>query len=199
MALSLARFAVRLQTITGLLQQLPHSGRADGMPLRGQLSRQTPRTLTGPPQRRLRIASTFRFYQVFQRRPQFWIRFHCFLAAGSFTALASLIQGFLRAKLRETPSDRRACQTRRLTNRGDSAISKRLRFHCRPTPAGAFCEFAAKALKFVANPFNNTLIRHAQTMRQLAPKRQCQFGALIYARFQSGAGRPTAGADGATQ
>src|SRR5258708_36119484 len=183
MALALARLAVRLQTITGLLQQLPHRGRANRMPLRGQLARQTPRTFAGPPQRRLGIATAFWFDQLLQGGFQSWIGCHSFLAAGSCTTLTPLLQRLLRVKLRETAADRRACQPRRFTHCGDPAISQRLRFHSRPTSSSPFCEFTTKALKLVANPFNNTLIRHSQTMRSPASQRQCQFGALIYARF----------------
>src|SRR6266849_5953217 len=61
---------VRLQAITCLLQQTAYGRGTDGMALSGQFLGQPARTLTGPAQRRLRVATTFRFHQAFQTRPQ---------------------------------------------------------------------------------------------------------------------------------
>jgi hypothetical protein len=61
---------VALQAEPFLVQQVSDRIGADPVPLAGQLGRQHPQRLGGPPQRRHRVTAHIRFHQRQQRRPQ---------------------------------------------------------------------------------------------------------------------------------
>src|ERR1700752_584820 len=65
-AVALRSFAVALQTVTRLIEQVADQGAADFVTLRLQRLRQTAHALAGPPQRRLRITAGRRLDQGFK-------------------------------------------------------------------------------------------------------------------------------------
>ena len=65
-AVAFRGFAVALQTVTRLIEQVANRGAADLVTLRLQRRRQTAHALAGPPQRRFRIPAGRRFDQGFE-------------------------------------------------------------------------------------------------------------------------------------
>jgi len=65
-AIAFRGFAVALQTVTRLIEQVANQGAADLVTLRLQRLRQTAHALAGPPQRRFRIPAGRRFDQDFE-------------------------------------------------------------------------------------------------------------------------------------
>ncbi len=124
MVLALLGFAVALQAVALLAQQLRDLHVTDRVLLPGQLRGQSPRAFANPAQRRLRIAARFRIDQAVQRDQQMGIVGDDFLSSSPWSPDAS---GRRRRPLFDFPQalgDGLARQAAGATNLRDAAIAQ---------------------------------------------------------------------------
>src|SRR4030081_2112934 len=86
MVTALACLAIGLQTVAQLMQQVRHFLPFDLKPPLLQFARQSPDTLTSPPQGRLRITACGGLYQRLQRGGQVGLRHHQWFASATGTS-----------------------------------------------------------------------------------------------------------------
>src|SRR5262249_52508725 len=149
--------AVGLQAVTKVPKHAPHRARTDRMVLVGEFLRQAARTLAGPTQRCLRIATGYRFDQRIERAPQIRIMIVQRFAARTRTTYARvrLTVASLRFQFLNSGRNRGTRQARGLRNPTDTTPSKLTCFAGRPVTAHAFVHYWSQCLKLPTNPFND--------------------------------------------
>src|SRR5579871_3148658 len=152
MRLAFARLAVGLQTVAGLLQQMPYRRRSNGIALSAQFLCQPSRALAGPAQRRHRIASTVRFDQALQCRFESGTYHLGLLAPRARPPLPSVGRRVSAAQLSHAASDCRMRQTGCRTHHGNAASTQSHCFHSGPPSPRTLREFIRKSLELALNP-----------------------------------------------
>src|SRR5262245_13622824 len=189
MGVALAGLAVSLQAVAGLLQQLAHGRRPHRIALGRQLRGQAARALTGPAQRRLRVAAALRFDQPLQGCPDARVHRFRLRPAGPGAALTARRRRITRAQFPDAAADGAVGQSRRGTDDRDTAPPQGHGFDGRPPAPRALGQFIREALELARNPLNNTLIPHEGSLCPPRRSRQSRFRALIYARILTPPGR----------
>ena len=131
---ALLGLAIRLQTVSQIVQQLPDQPITRLMALRHQLVGKQPRTLAGPPQGRLGIAPAHRIDQLFQCRAQARIDRRRLLAPTAGSANTPLFAPRFTLGLFHAPHDRAPRDADRSHHQRGPAITKGLRFRRCPKP-----------------------------------------------------------------
>src|ERR1700722_5391778 len=170
MRLPFARLAVSLQTVAGSLEQVPHGCRPHRVSLSRQFLRQPPCALAGPPQGRLRIASTFGFDQTLQARPDVRVNDVDPLTSRTLPTLAIARRRRTTIEFTDAASNSTMGQACRRTQGGNTTPAQRNRFHRRPTPSRKLRELVLESSVFAFNPLNDAPIhdeRHSQKPWQL--------------------------------
>ena len=171
MLFSFARFTIGLQAISRFVQQLGNRARPDGMIFLRQFLGQAIRTLTCPPQWRLRIASRHRLDQGFQCIDQIRIVVGC---TPPSTTRASNPLGFRRTFLGRqpefSPSSRNGCLRKSRSTRDgpNTAIPQLTCFRRRPLTPNTLIHFHCQRPILAPDTSNNLSFMHSLIMMHLA-------------------------------
>ena len=152
MAIAFRGFAVALQTVTRLIEQVGDQGAANLVTLRLQRLRQAAHALASPPQRRLRITACRRLDQRFEIGEQRRVLEDRSLAPSSRSPdpLGRLV---LRQFLQTAP-DRARCNPGRHRDRRDPSITRGERLCRRDQTATPFIEKGSHCRKPLSDGFD---------------------------------------------
>ena len=140
--LAFTRFAVGLQTVTFLPQDISHDRKTYAMPHLLKPTRQRSKTLRRPSKRRLRVSPRVRFHQRFQVRHQPRILLRKLFPTSPGTANTRGLNPFSsRAKFFQTTQNGGTRYTRSLDNPSHTSAAKCLGFRGNHQPTASFVEY----------------------------------------------------------
>jgi len=174
MLIAFPRLAVGLQAVARFVQQPRHRAITDAMTPTTQLVRQLTSTLTGPTQRRFRIAARQRFHQRFQGGHQRRIR--CYQLFSSATRLPQPFRGRLFRmlssilQLAQPQLNGVTGESRGVRHSGHASIAKLPRFGRGPLATRPLIQYKFQRLELATNPFNCSCILHPKSIARSAAK-----------------------------